>query len=190
MAGEAGWTVFETGLGLFGIAWTGQGLCRVCLPDSDRAGLSRRAARAAPPGSGPVPIETVRPGWVRGLIADIRRYAAGEACDFSAVPLDLAGVPPFHRAIYRETLKLEFGAVATYGELAARAGSPGAAREVGQAMARNPVPLVIPCHRVLAAGRRLGGFSAPGGGDAKLRMLALEGVRLGPPQPDQACFSF
>jgi methylated-DNA-[protein]-cysteine S-methyltransferase len=111
---------------------------------------------------------------------DLRRYASGEEVDFAAVVLDLAGTGPFDRAIYAAARAVGWGCTTTYGELARHAGAfaPEAAREVGQAMARNPVPIVIPCHRVLGSGNRIGGFSAPGGRPAKERLLALEGVRL------------
>ena len=88
------------------------------------------------------------------------------------MPLDLAGLPPFHEKVLAAARRISYGRTATYGELAARAGSPRAARAVGQAMAHNPVPLIIPCHRVLAAGGRLGGYG--GGLDLKRRLLGLE----------------
>ena len=109
----------------------------------------------------------------------LERYFAGERIDFASVALDLGGVGPFHRAIYDATRSLGWGQTATYGDLARQAGSPGAARAVGQAMGHNPVPIIIPCHRVLAAGRKIGGFSAYGGALTKERLLALEGVHLG-----------
>lgn len=190
MVAQSGRTVFDTELGVFGIAWTRGGLCRVCLPGDDGGNAERRLSRTAPAECVVVRSEAAWPGWVRALVADIRRYASGEKIDFSHVPLELSRASTFHRSIYVEALKLGFGEVATYGELAARAGHATAARETGQAMGSNPVPLVVPCHRVLAAGRKLGGFSAPGGGETKMRLLALEGVRLGKPQPDQIAFSF
>src|SRR5690606_15787491 len=130
------------------------------------------------------------PGWVAALVADIRAYALGETVDFSAVPVDLAGVDDFRLAIYASARGLGFGETTTYGELAKRAGHSGLYRETGQALGSNPVPLVIPCHRILAAGGRIGGFSAPGGSASKERMLALEGVRVGPPPAPQQSFAF
>ena len=96
----------------------------------------------------------------------------------------------FRRDIYRTARLIGHGQVSTYGELAERAGHAGAFRETGSAMGANPVPLLVPCHRVLAAGRQTGGFSAPGGVATKLRLLALEGIRLGPADPAQASFGF
>ena len=116
-----------------------------------------------------------RRGW-QSLIKDIQRYLAGERIDFSGVAVDLAGVDPFRRRLYEAMRAIGFGSTTTYGELARMLGlmEPQAAQEVGQAMGRNPVPIVIPCHRVLAAGKKLGGFSAHGGvGDER----AIAGAR-------------
>jgi methylated-DNA-[protein]-cysteine S-methyltransferase len=106
--------------------------------------------------------------------------------DFSNVPLDLGAQDELFGKIYAATRRLGYGQTTTYGSLAKELGAgPEVARDVGQAMARNPVPLIIPCHRVLAAGKKLGGFSAPGGSATKQRMLEMEGVRLDPPPPAQ-----
>jgi methylated-DNA-[protein]-cysteine S-methyltransferase len=103
---------------------------------------------------------------------------AGERIDFSAIMLDLAGVGPFHRGIYEALRRVGWGETTTYGALARQIGDPGASRAVGQAMGRNPIPVIIPCHRVLASGGKPGGFSAFGGAVTKQRLLALEGVHL------------
>lgn len=121
---------------------------------------------------------------------DIAAYGEGEEIDFSATILDLAGVPDFHRAVYADILNIGWGQATTYGEIAMRLGDLKLSRAVGQAMGRNPIPLIVPCHRVLASGGRPGGFSAPGGTASKLKMLALEGIRLGEPEPAQMTFSF
>lgn len=109
------------------------------------------------------------------LADDLRRFYAGEDVDFD-VTLDLDGVTAFSRKIYTELRKVERGTVVTYGELAERVGAPGAARGVGQAMARNPLPPIVPCHRVIASDGTIGGFSAVGGTNVKERLLALEGA--------------
>ncbi len=103
---------------------------------------------------------------------------AGERIDFSGIALDLAGVGPFHRSIYEALCRVGWGETTTYGALARQAGDVGASRAVGQAMGRNPIPIIIPCHRVLASGGKPGGFSAFGGAVTKQRLLALEGVHL------------
>ena len=83
--------------------------------------------------------------------------------EFDQVPLDLGGVPPFHRAVYADILMLGWGETTTYGDIARRLGDVGLARAVGQALGANPIPLIVPCHRVLASNGKTGGFSAPGG---------------------------
>jgi methylated-DNA-[protein]-cysteine S-methyltransferase len=173
--------VFETAGGFCGIAWTGAAITRFQLPtdsaDATEGAMRRRLAGAAP---GTPPPEVAK------IIAAAQRYFAGETVDFSAVALDLDGQKEFSRRIYAALRRVGWGQTTTYGALAKEIGAgPEAARDVGEAMARNPVPLIVPCHRVLAAGGKLGGFSAPGGTATKLRMLALEGVRVGPPEPAQ-----
>ncbi len=124
------------------------------------------------------------------MIARARRYFDGEQIDFSDAKLDLHDQEPFFREVYNAVRQVKWGQTTTYGTVAKALGdNPEAARDVGQAMARNPVPLIIPCHRVLAAGGRVGGFSAPGGTVAKQRMLELEGVRVAAPH-DQRSFGF
>lgn len=161
--------LFETKLGLCGIAWSDEGITRFRLPDPDRDAAERqfrgRTATAPPPA-------------IAGVVEQAKRYFAGERIAFTNIDLDLSAVDPFRRTIYDALRKVGFGETVTYGELAKRAGAnePQAAQDVGVAMARNPVPLIIPCHRVLAAGGKIGGFSAPGRTETKQRMLALEGV--------------
>jgi methylated-DNA-[protein]-cysteine S-methyltransferase len=165
--------VFETRLGFAGIAWNDDGIVRFRLPDSDRAAAEKHF-------SGKAEARTPPPA-IAAVVEQARRYFAGERVDFTPITLDLSQVDPIRRAIYDALRKVAFGETVTYGELAKRAGAtaPTAAQDVGVAMARNPVPLIIPCHRVLAAGGKLGGFSAPGRTEAKERMLALEGVFIG-----------
>lgn len=174
MAGAAHYHIFDTAAGACGIAWTARGVSRFQLPAEDRATacrlLLRRLADAIPAAPPPAVAEA---------IAGAERYFAGEAVDFSAVPLDLSGADPFFLTVYAAARRLGWGETTTYGALARDLGAgPEAARTVGQAMAQNPVALIIPCHRVLAAHGRIGGFSAPGGAAAKERMLALEGVSV------------
>ncbi|MBX3581434.1 MAG: methylated-DNA--[protein]-cysteine S-methyltransferase [Rhizobiaceae bacterium] len=177
--------VFHTDLGFIGIAWSSKGLARLCLFQNDRGAIERLLER-----SGAAGHRDALPMWVEALLHDIRAYAQGEKINFSEVPVDLAGVDDFRLAIYEAARKLAFGEVTTYGELAKRAGHPGLPRETGQALGANPVPLVVPCHRILAAGGKIGGFSAPGGSTTKERMLALEGVRVGPAPTPQQSFAF
>src|SRR5439155_25209499 len=164
--------LFDTAIGPCGVAWSERGLVAVQLPGKDRAATEKRlAAKSASAGAAAPPPK------VQAVIADIQRYLAGERIDFSAVAVDLAGVDDFRRKVYQTMRDIGWGATTTYGELARRLGASDweAARDVGEAMGRNPVPVVIPCHRVLAAGNKIGGFSAPGGAATKQRLLALEG---------------
>jgi methylated-DNA-[protein]-cysteine S-methyltransferase len=106
----------------------------------------------------------------------IASLLCGEPRDLSAIPLDMTSVPPFHRRVYDAARKLPRGTTTTYGTLAERIGAAGATRAVGQALARNPFAIIVPCHRVVAAGGKTGGFSANGGVTTKLRLLAIEGM--------------
>ena len=112
------------------------------------------------------------------LVGRLRAYAVGEPVDFRDIPVDTGGMTAFQTAVVRACRQVLFGETTTYAALAAAAGSPKAARAVGQCMAGNRVPLIIPCHRVLGSDRRLGGFSAPGGIELKRRLLRLEGIRV------------
>jgi methylated-DNA-[protein]-cysteine S-methyltransferase len=128
---------------------------------------------------------------VAEAVAAVKRYFEGEETDFSGFRLDLDEQDPFFERVYAAARQVGWGHTTTYGALAKELGAgPEAARDVGQAMARNPVALIIPCHRVLAAGGKVGGFSAPGGSAAKIRMLELEGVPVEPPRPAQRSFTF
>lgn len=183
-----GHAVFETALGYMALAWSGIGLTRVCLPEKTADAAERRLLRLA--GESEVTGKPGAPQWIATLIADIRRYAAGEDVDFTAVPVDLSGIDAFRLDIYAAARRLGYGETATYGSLAESSGHKGLFRETGAALGSNPVPLVIPCHRILAAGGKIGGFSATGGSATKERMLELEGVRVGPPPSQQTTFAF
>jgi methylated-DNA-[protein]-cysteine S-methyltransferase len=173
--------IFETVAGYCGVAWNDVGITRLQLPTRSADAAERSLLRRRPGAELGTPTAAVTE-----LIAAVKQYFAGGKVDFSDVRLDLDGQEEFFKQIYAATRRVGWGHTTTYGTLAKELGAgPEAARDVGQAMAKNPVPLIIPCHRVLAAGGKVGGFSAPGGSAAKIRMLALEGVHLGPPQPAQ-----
>jgi methylated-DNA-[protein]-cysteine S-methyltransferase len=167
-------TVFETGIGPCALAWSDAGVVAVQLPEVAAADtgkrLQQRFPHAAPAGAAPTAIT--------GTIRAIQSLLAGEATDLSHVKLDLSAVPSFHQRAYAIARQIQPGTTLSYGELAERIGKPGAARAVGQAMGRNPFPIIVPCHRVLAAGGKPGGFSAAGGIDTKRRMLEIEGYVL------------
>jgi methylated-DNA-[protein]-cysteine S-methyltransferase len=177
--------VFETAGGFCGIAWTDAGITRFQLPSRSAEAAERLLRRRLPDAEPATPAAEVAEA-----VAAVGRYFAGEPVDLSRAPLALDAAGPF-APIYAAVRRLPWGTTTTYGALARELGAgPEAARDVGQAMARNPLPLLVPCHRVLAAGGRLGGFSAPGGASTKRRMLELEGVRLDDPAPAQASFGF
>jgi methylated-DNA-[protein]-cysteine S-methyltransferase len=171
MSREARYSLFETALGPFGIAWNERGLVGLQLPEADRWATEKRLGEAASPGEPPPSAQQV--------IAEIRRYLAGESVDFASIVIDLREVGAFRLAVYEAARSVGWGQTASYGELARRIGFPWGARAVGRALARNPVPIIVPCHRILARDRRIGGFSAYGGIVTKQRLLALEGVHVG-----------
>lgn len=167
------YSLFDTPIGAFGVAWSERGLTRLQLPEMS-AGATERRLRAR---TGCV--ATAEPSsYVSATVAAIRRYLGGEKVDFAGIGLDLTNADPFHAEVYEAARRIRWGEVSTYGELAGRIGHPREAREVGQALARNPVAIIIPCHRILMKGMKIGGFSAYGGTLTKRRLLALEGVNL------------
>jgi methylated-DNA-[protein]-cysteine S-methyltransferase len=184
--GQAHYLIFETPGGFCGIAWNNVGITRFQLPTKSAEAAERMLLRRAPGAEPGAPTPEVAKA-----VAAVKRYFEGEKTDFSGFKLDLGAQEPFFEQIYAAARRVGWGHTTTYGALAKELGAgPEAARDVGQAMARNPVALIIPCHRVLAAGGKIGGFSAPGGSPAKIRMLALEGVDLEPPRPAQQSFGF
>ena len=164
--------LFDTNIGRCGIAWSARGIAGVQLPEASeaktRARLTRRYphAREAPPAAD-----------VCRAIDAITSLLRGEPRDLSAVALDMEGIPEFDCGVYEAARGIAAGATVSYGELAARVGERGLAREVGQALGRNPFPIIVPCHRILATGGKAGGFSANGGVATKLRLLTIERAR-------------
>ena len=165
-------TLFDTVIGRCALAWGERGVVGVQLPEAREPATRTRVlerfpdAREAPP-----------PPDVQRTLDGIVALLGGEASDLSTVVLDMDRVPPFHRRVYEVARTIAPGATLSYGEIAAKLGAPGSARAVGQALGRNPFAIVVPCHRVVAAGGKLGGFSANGGITTKLRILSIEGAR-------------
>ena len=120
--------------------------------------------------------KTAHNSFAANLIKDIKSYFSGEKVDFSSVPVDMTGVPSFHLKAYKALKKVGYGSTLSYGTLAKKIGAPNGARAVGQAMGRNQVPLIIPCHRVLSANKKLTGFTAPGGLTTKAWLLKNESL--------------
>jgi methylated-DNA-[protein]-cysteine S-methyltransferase len=167
--------LFPTAFGTCGLAWRGAALTRFQLPEEDESVSLARLSRAG----GERLAEEAAPEWVRRVIGRVRQHLAGEAQDFSDAPYDWALVSDFQRAVYLQALRIRPGLKESYGALArALALGPESARAVGVALATNPWPLLVPCHRVVSAGDKMTGFSGPGGVRTKTRLLALEGAEL------------
>jgi methylated-DNA-[protein]-cysteine S-methyltransferase len=162
-------TLFDTTIGKCGIAWGERGIVGVQLPEAGEAETRARMLNRFPAAGEADPPPEV------GLALDrIAALLHGKASDLSPIELDMEGVPAFHRRVYEVARGIPPGKTLSYGEIAARLGTRGAARAVGQALGQNPFPIVVPCHRVVAAGGKIGGFSAHGGTATKRRMLAIE----------------
>jgi methylated-DNA-[protein]-cysteine S-methyltransferase len=166
-------TLFDTAFGTLGLAWSAQGLTRVLLPEAEAAQTRERLLRGLPAEAELGPGEQP-PAFVQQAIAAMRAHLGGQPRHLRELPLDLSRAGPFEQRVYAAARALDPGRTCSYGELALRIEDPSALRAVGQALGHNPWPLVVPCHRVLAAGGRLGGFSAPGGSETKRRLLLLE----------------
>ena len=175
---KTAYCLFETPLGACGIAWRETAdsslqtvVTAVQLPEATPQATGSRIARKAGSHQRSAP-----PPEIAAIIEKIRKHLDGEVQDFRGIALDLENVEPFFRQVYEATRQIPPGQTRTYGEIAKAVGQPAAAQEVGQAMAKNPVPIIVPCHRVAAAGGKLGGFSAAGGPATKAKLLALEGA--------------
>lgn len=169
--GEGGHALFDTAIGVCGIAWGAAGVVAVQLPEAD---AQRTRARLL---KGLRPLPEMAPTLaVQAAMHGVQALLNGEARDLREVALDMSDLTPFQREVYALTRAIPPGQTRTYGELARELGEVGLSRAVGQAMGHNPFAPIVPCHRVLAAGKRPGGFSAGGGAVTKLRMLAIEGA--------------
>ena len=168
--------LFETAIGWAGLIWADQGLVGVHLPEreaeSARRGLLRRVQDA---------VETPVPDDLAPVVEDIRGLMRGEKPDLLDAPIDIARVPAFNAKVYEIARAIPPGETLTYGEIAVKLGDKLLARDVGAALGQNPWPIVVPCHRVTAAGGKLGGFSARGGAHTKLKLLAIEGAAVATP---------
>ena len=184
--------IFPSSLGWMAVAHSGRVLTRLAFghPDPDAAASRASCQLAQDPQGTPLPGPwgklaacPTTDDWQRQLIVRLQAYALGEPQDFGDLAVDLGPLSRFQRRVYRRCRRIPYGRTLTYGRLAVLAGSPRAARAVGSCMARNPVPLVVPCHRVVGSGGKLGGYSAPGGTRLKQRLLELEvrGFRANPP---------
>jgi O-6-methylguanine DNA methyltransferase len=175
---DQGFALFDTEIGRCGIAWNERGIAGVQLPEARESATRTRLRKRFPDAVESAPSPPVLRAQA-GIVALLR----GEPSDLSGARLDMSGVPPFHARVYEAARRVPPGATLSYGEIAKQIGSPGSARAVGQALGRNPFAIIVPCHRVLAAGGKLGGFTAEGGVTTKQRMLAIEGATKAVPAP-------
>jgi methylated-DNA-[protein]-cysteine S-methyltransferase len=167
----SGFAVFETAIGSCGIAWSERGIAGVLLPEGDERRTRNRLTRRYPAAR-----ESAPPVPVQRTIDAIVALLEGTPCDLRDAVLDEGAVPDFNRKVYTIARAIPPGSTLSYGEIAERLGDRALAREVAQALGQNPFPIVVPCHRVMAAGGKTGGFSAPGGVRTKLRILSIEGA--------------
>lgn len=164
-----GFTLFDTAIGRCGIAWSERGVVALQLPESSEDATRKRILRRVP-GAAEMPPSPA----TRRAIDAVKQLLDGEPRDLREIALDMEGVPDFERRVYEAARTVRPGAVVTYGDIARRLAEPNAAQAVGQALGRNPFAIIVPCHRVVAAGAKLGGFSANGGVATKRRLLAIE----------------
>lgn len=157
--------IIDTALGQMVIGWTDIGLSRLMLPGESAAEMRQRMESKG---------RIEQPAGQPELVARIEAYTEGAEDNFADFPVDLDGVPDTNRRIYEHIRELAWGETTTYGAIARWLGDVALSRAVGAAMGANPIPLVIPCHRVLAADGKTGGFSSPNGVRTKMQMLALE----------------
>ena len=168
--------LFDTVIGWCGVAWSEHGIVGVQLPEGGEQATRSRLRRRFPDAG-----EAVPPAHVQHVISQIVALLDGERPDLRQAVLDPAAVPDFNRRVYDVARSIPAGSTWTYGEVAERLGDPSLARDVAQALGQNPFPIIVPCHRVMAAGGKTGGFSAPGGVRTKLRLLSIERAQLGGP---------
>jgi methylated-DNA-[protein]-cysteine S-methyltransferase len=173
---NSAYALFDTAIGRCGIVWSERGIVGVQFPEGSEEATRKRLLRRHPNA-----CETIPPDAVRRTIEDIVALLHGERRDLSKAVLDWGAVPDFNRRVYDVARAIPPGATLSYGEVATRLGDRNLARDVAQALGQNPFPIIVPCHRVLAAGGKTGGFSAPGGVRTKLRLLSIERAQPGGP---------
>ena len=162
--------LFETAVGTCGVAWADRGIVGTQLPEQDLVATRSRLQQRFPTAKETEPTAEIAE-TIRRIVALLR----GERVDLTDVTIDMAAIPEFERDVYVAAREIPAGATKTYGEIARKIGRPTQAREVGVALARNPFAIVVPCHRVVAANGKTGGFSAGGGVKTKLKLLGIEG---------------
>jgi methylated-DNA-[protein]-cysteine S-methyltransferase len=172
-----GYCLFPTAIGVCGIVWSRRGIVRLDLPDA-KPGATRSRLRRRYPGC----PEQEPPQDVAAIVAAVGDHLEHGDSDLASFPIDLDGVTGFERRVYMETRRIPVGSTRTYGHIARAIGVPDGSQAVGRALAANPIALLVPCHRVVAAGGEIGGFSAGGGATTKRRILRIEGSEYGASQ--------
>jgi methylated-DNA-[protein]-cysteine S-methyltransferase len=176
MTAISGFTLFDTAIGFCGIVWGERGIAGVQLPEADARATRLRVQRRFPSAS-----EATPPPHVQAAHDRIVARLDGEPCDLTGIVIDDEGTPDFNRRVYAIARRIPPGQTMTYGEIAEHLGDRNLSRAVGVALGQNPCPIVMPCHRVLAASGKTGGFSAPGGVVTKLKLLTIERAQPGGP---------
>jgi O-6-methylguanine DNA methyltransferase len=172
------WLVFPTALGYCGVSWCARGVTAFMLPEATPVPIQKEFRSL----TGAAKPATHTPAWIRELVQKVKWHLKGQQQDFSAVPVAIDNATDFMQAVYAVAQSIPSGSVISYAQLARQLGKPGAVRAVGTALGKNPVPLIIPCHRIITTSGKLGGFSANGGVAAKEKLLACEGVSLEKPR--------
>ncbi|GGA80141.1 methylated-DNA--protein-cysteine methyltransferase [Brucella endophytica] len=167
-----GLTIFDTAIGPCGIAWGKRGIVALQLPEANAATTLARLQRRFPSAR-----ESEAPAPVQDVMDRIKALLEGEKADLSIALLDMENLPPLYRQVYEIALRIPPGETMTYGAIAREIGDVSLSQAVGQALGKNPYPIIVPCHRVLGANGKTGGFSGNGGVETKLRILAIEGAR-------------
>ncbi len=170
---ELHFALFETEIGRCGIVWSERGIVAVRFPERGESAVRNRITQRFPHAH-----EAAPPDKIRRAIDDIVALLKGEQRDLRHIEIDLGDTPDFNRRVYEVARAIPPGKTLSYGEVAERLGDRNLARDVAQALGQNPVPIIVPCHRVMEAGRKTGGFSAPGGVQTKLKLLSIEGAQL------------
>jgi methylated-DNA-[protein]-cysteine S-methyltransferase len=176
MKNDLHFALFDTAMGRCAIVWGARGVAGTAFPEVTDEATRKRIARRHPSAR-----EAQPPHDIARVINDVVALLAGEPRDLRGVAIDTGDMPDFNRRVYEIARTVPPGSTLSYGEIAERLGDRTLARDVGQAMGQNPIPIIVPCHRVLAAGGKTGGFSAPGGVATKLRLLSIEGAQPGGP---------
>ncbi len=175
---DAEWATFSTSLGICGVSWDTHGIMSFLLPEVPGKSIEAHLKKM----TGSKRASTVPPFWIKELIRKVKTHLKGTAQDFSRLPLHFIEASDFMLSVYRAAQKIRSGDIVTYGEIAARIGKPNASRAVGSALGKNPIPLIVPCHRVITSSGKLGGYSAPGGVETKAALLEIEGISLTKPR--------